>query len=330
MNTYVPEDFIDLKSLRDENLERIDVLDRIGALALMPNTELSVLTQVADFYKVPRQAISSLVNDHREELVAAGMHNLTGYELANSCKDKAIVLRKKGCMIIADVNVAYTSNLVLPKRAILLVGMLLRDSEVSKQVRTYLLDVHQIAEEVAPGVIDIAVGIMQDERELKADLAEAILNGDVISATSLLGRIKNQEADVASRRITELTEENLALLADNNNLMAQFEVCAEEKMTLDSKLHFMCQKSAKVAERRQLCLSIIEAYGLSQFGSEEKGYNAVYYTLVNDYNVKLIERKTANPKKKMIDLLNYQEFILLEMLLRKLVVTFDLKEFYQD
>lgn len=330
MSQILETDFIDFKSLRDENLSRVDVLDRVGTLALMPGTEFASSKQITSFYQVPASTIRTLVAENKDELIEAGYTHMKGKEIVCLVNGQAKVEQKRGCVLIDGDSFSVGLNALFPRRAILLVGMLLRDSEVAKQVRTYLLDVEQIAQEVAPGVIEMAVGVMDCERELKADLAEAILNGDVIAAAEIMKRINQFTTDVSQRRVVELTEENAALVLDNQNLMAQYEVCAEEREELDSKLNFMCSRTHKLAERRALCLSIIEAYGESQFGNEQAGYNSVYETLKRDYSINLISRKVPTSKKALIDYLTYPEFMLLEMLLRKLVVTFDLKVFYND
>lgn len=330
MNKLVETDFLELKSLRDKNLERVDVLERVSTLSLMPGTEFATTQQVADFYKVPKQAINSLVFDHKEELVSNGLSHLTGKELGLFCKDKTKISTKRGYMIIDNINVSYASNAVFPKRAILLVGMLLRDSEVAKQVRTYLLDVEQIAHNIAPEVITIATGIMNEERELKADLADALLTGDILTAADLMGRIKSFESAVSSKRIAELTAEKEILLADHANLMSQFEECNRNKELLDAQVKFLCQKTKSIAERKALCTSIIEAYGLKEFNSAKKGYDSVYDCLLKQFSINIYERRPSGSLKPYISFFSMAELMLLEVLLRKVVITFDLKEFYLD
>jgi len=330
MNKLVETDFMELKSLREKNLERVDVLNRVGTLALMPGTEFATTQQVADFYQVTKQAINSLVFDNKEELTENGLKHLTGKDLVMSCEDKSIIKSKKGYTLIGDVKVAHSLNIVFPKRAILLVGMLLRDSEVSKQLRTYLLDVEQFAEEIAPEVINAAVGIMDNERELKADLADAILNGDILSTAEIMGRIKAFNEDISSRRIIELTAEKEILIADNANLMAQFEECNEDRVLLDKKVKFLCQRTKNMAERKALCASIIEAYGLKEFNSEKLGYDSIYDSLLKQFSINVYARRPFNSNKPFISYFNIAELTLLEVLLRKVAITFDLKEFYLD
>lgn len=328
-------DFIDLKSLRDENINRVEVLDRVGTLVMMPNTEFANMHQVAAFYQTELATIETVVRRNLSELEEDGFKTFKQKEviallnIQNECltnkSGKKMLNIQNECLTIPNRGMR-----LFPKRAILRVGMLLRDSNVAKQIRTYLLDVEQIAQEVAPGVIDMALGVMSEERELKADLAEAILAGDVIAVAEIMKHIKDYEEDVASKRIIALTEENAELIADNQNLMAQYENIAEEKDTLEVKLNCMCNRTEGFAQRRALCATIIEAYGIQEFNSEEEGYKTVFNRLNDGYAININARKVANPKKAYIDLLTPPELMLLEMLLRKLVVTFDLKDFYND
>lgn len=73
------------------------------------------------------EAIKSLVKDHREELRSNGYRLMTGAEL-RSFKD------------LSQVKSRTPSLAIFSRRAVLNVAMLLRDSEVARQVRAYLLD----------------------------------------------------------------------------------------------------------------------------------------------------------------------------------------------
>ncbi|WP_405585670.1 restriction endonuclease [Streptomyces sp. NBC_01092] len=115
------------KSLRDSVLERTDVLDRVKALSLLPDGMHVTTAMVAAYFEVSRKAIESLVLDHREELVANGYRVLAGTELASFKEVSGIPSRSR-------------SLALYPRRAVLNIAMLLRDSEIARQVRVYLLD----------------------------------------------------------------------------------------------------------------------------------------------------------------------------------------------
>ncbi|WP_046727643.1 restriction endonuclease [Streptomyces humi] len=123
---------LESKTLRSSVLDRTDVLDRVKALSLLPDGTHVTTAMVAAYFEVGLTAISSLVHDHREELEASGYRVLTGSELTSFKELSGIQSRTR-------------SLALLSRRTILNIAMLLRDSEVARQVRVYLLDMEYLA-----------------------------------------------------------------------------------------------------------------------------------------------------------------------------------------
>ena len=123
---------------RDHYITRVDVLDKVGALAVLPDDMHCMTQQVADFYEVDTEVIRQLVARNRAEL------DDDGYR---------VVIRS-----VFERDIASLSNLdpkvrqiaLFPRRAVLRVGMLLRDSDPARRVRDYLLNTEQ-----APAIPDI-------------------------------------------------------------------------------------------------------------------------------------------------------------------------------
>ncbi|MFC8348735.1 restriction endonuclease [Streptomyces sp. NPDC057280] len=113
-------------------LERTDVLDRVKALSLLPDGMHVATAMVAAYFEVTVKTLESLVEDHREELAANGYQVLTGTRLALFKRASGIQSRSKALALFS-------------RRAVLNVAMLLRDSEVARQVRVYLLDMEYLA-----------------------------------------------------------------------------------------------------------------------------------------------------------------------------------------
>ncbi|RHW08275.1 hypothetical protein B7P27_14605 [Bacillus cereus] len=134
---------IDNKIERDSLVERVEVLEKVKDLLLLPELEMATTQQVADFYEIKYQTLTSLIEDRRDELVSDGYKTLPGKELVNLLKRSAKIESMKGYVLIDGNKVGYRSNGLFPKRAILRVGMLLRDSEVAKEVRTQLLNIEE-------------------------------------------------------------------------------------------------------------------------------------------------------------------------------------------
>jgi len=131
------------KDLREKAINRIEVLDKVKKLFLIPEMDVMTLPQVANYYEVEPHTLTMLYQRNKEEI------NLDGTML-KSYKDFLIsqdvtLETKQGKSII---KLSDTITLEIPnrgircfsKRAILRIGMLLRDSDIAKEVRTQLLN----------------------------------------------------------------------------------------------------------------------------------------------------------------------------------------------
>lgn len=121
---------IESKTLRESVIDRTDVLDKVKKLAMLPDDMNVSIDMAAEYYEVSRKAIDSCILDNREELEGDGLTVLRGSELFS--------LKEEG--FIGKTASAFT---VIPRRAVLRIGMLLRDSTIAQTVRSYLLDAEQ-------------------------------------------------------------------------------------------------------------------------------------------------------------------------------------------
>ncbi len=163
------------KDLRTRNLNRIDVLEKVGSLLLLPSTEFATTQQVATFFEVNLETIQKLIQRNKEELVNSGLISLKGQQLKEL--KETIEKLEFGAMDIKSIPKKVTILTVLPKRAILNIGMLLRDSEVAKRLREALLDVIEAAPEAIKKVtkliateklvLDMLEEFVQDELTFK-------------------------------------------------------------------------------------------------------------------------------------------------------------------
>lgn len=105
------------------------------------------------------------------------------------------------------------------KRAVLRIGMLLRDSEIAKEVRTQLLNVFEKAEIGAP--VNIVEDI-ENEQELLMNVARSFSSVDMMKfaeATMKLNAYKDRHIKEIENANKELTEKN-ELLTEDNNILA--------------------------------------------------------------------------------------------------------------
>lgn len=118
---------IESYTLRQSVINRTDALDKVKKLTLLPDDVNASIEMVATYYEVSRKAVDSLILDNREELESDGLKVLTGQELS-SFKEMGVIGKNSS---------AFT---IIPRRAILRIGMLLRDSIVARAVRDHLLN----------------------------------------------------------------------------------------------------------------------------------------------------------------------------------------------
>ncbi|AZI62760.1 hypothetical protein EHW12_17505 [Rhodococcus sp. NJ-530] len=118
------------RAQRDTLVTRTDVLDKVKVLSLLPDGIHATVEQVATFFEVPAKTISSLVNYNRDEISSDGYRVVRGEELRLNFNPSSLGLDPR------------TPSLALFNRRVMLrIAMLLRDSEIARRVRTYLLDV---------------------------------------------------------------------------------------------------------------------------------------------------------------------------------------------
>lgn len=125
------------RTMRAATVDRTDVLDKVKALALLPDAIHATTDLVANYYEVDIEAVNSLVRRNRAELEENGLRKLTGPELKRF-KDATDGQN--------DHQWGRSGSLRLfGRRTILNVGQLLTESEVARRVRTYLLEVEEQA-----------------------------------------------------------------------------------------------------------------------------------------------------------------------------------------
>jgi len=200
------EELLISRELRDKCAGRYEVLEKVKALLLIPGTELMTVKQMADYYEVGYETINSLVKDNRDELTEDGLLNYSGKEtkeiLGKSSKDFA---NFRGYFVCENIRFNNRSNLLFPRRAVLRVGMLLRDSEIAKEIRTQLLNIEEKASS------ETKVEDINEEQKLMLEVGMAYASGDttaVMIATTKMMDFKN-------RHIQKLEQDNRGLAGEN-------------------------------------------------------------------------------------------------------------------
>jgi hypothetical protein len=139
--------FTESKLLREEYIERYDILDKLKAILYLTNDMVVNVEMVANYYEVTNKAINTIIDRHREELEEDGIMVLRGEDLkefkSNIWYPQSEDTKKY------DVSIDYskinktTVTTILTRRAMLRIGMLLTTSSVAVKVRNYLLNLEE-------------------------------------------------------------------------------------------------------------------------------------------------------------------------------------------
>ena len=150
------------RSERDQLSARTDVLDKVAVLATLPDDMHCTTDMVAEFYGVPKETVRTLIRNNRDEIEADGYRVVARAAFKESFQTK--------------LPSSASTIALFPRRAVLRVGMLLRDSDIARQVRDYLLDAER---PVIDGnsitrleLIQIAMNAEQERLALEAENKE--------------------------------------------------------------------------------------------------------------------------------------------------------------
>ncbi|MFE7128104.1 hypothetical protein [Streptomyces sp. NPDC057617] len=128
---------LESQTLRVEHLGRVDALDKIKALVMLPDGIHVRTEDVARYFEVSTDVVRQLTARHRAELVENGMRVLRGADLRLYHSDMVSLW---GSEAAKSYPQAATQLTLYTRRAVLNIAMLLRDSDIARCVRTYLLD----------------------------------------------------------------------------------------------------------------------------------------------------------------------------------------------
>jgi uncharacterized protein (DUF2164 family) len=135
------EEFIDNKEMRSKVSGRVEVMDKVKKIAMIPNAEFVSQEMVAKYYEVPVETIKTVVNRNLEELEESGyklskksnlklkFQNETLTELGNN-KGVKVVFTNGATLLIPNRGLRTFS-----KQCVYHIGLLLRDSEVAQEIR---------------------------------------------------------------------------------------------------------------------------------------------------------------------------------------------------
>lgn len=203
------EEIMERKDLREQLIKNVEVLDKVKNVILLPYGDSMTTDMVADYFEVGVSAIKSLVFDNEEEIVSDGYTVLEKEQLSSF---------KELCQIKSRARKIS----IFPRRAILRVAMLLRDSKVAKEIRTRLLDMSENKE-----IIKDTINEIDEEKQLMLNIMMAKDDMEQAMAVNKLKQYKDEkekkikeERDRAVKKVVHLTDSDatFGLREAKNNL----------------------------------------------------------------------------------------------------------------
>lgn len=190
------------KKIVTEN--NIHILEQIKDILTIDKTDLITVRMCADYYEVGEKAIGSLIFDNKNELIENGLKIITGKETKEILvKFSKKFTNYKGYFECDGIKFANRSNTFMTKRTLLNIGMLLRDSEIAKELRQRILDIVHDAED-ENGSINTIVDEIDEETKLKVDYVDAMMSGDLVKMNEINAKL----FELKNKRILELEKEN--------------------------------------------------------------------------------------------------------------------------
>jgi len=128
------------RSLRNQYSDRVEVLDEVKELPVLKGDVVTIQI-VTDYYEVSKATVTRLINENKDELLSVGLTILEGEALKRFKEAQRSGGNKSAFLKINTLT-------VLPRQAVLRLGMLLPESEVAKELRFHLLGKEEVVANV--------------------------------------------------------------------------------------------------------------------------------------------------------------------------------------
>lgn len=196
---------VESREVREKFMDRVGVLDKVKKLLTLPSMDCMTTKQVAEYYEVDYETVAMQVKRNYDEFELDGMRKIPVSEIktliSTKCTDQKIVNRRGGFIVINDDGVEFSipnaGINAFTRRAVLRMGMLLRDSAIAKEVRTQLLNTFENATD------EQRTADINKEQALVSSVADAFSNGNI---SELMVAMKNLD-DFRKRHIDALKQE---------------------------------------------------------------------------------------------------------------------------
>ena len=303
------EQLIDDRDMRDKNVRRTEVLDKVKEIIRLPGFKPIPLSMVANYYGVSNETIRLCFKRHRDEFECDGtkMIAVTDFKSLSvtSCHTLKTMTGRGFFSIFTEdgteVRIPNCGIRCFSKRALLRFGMLLRDSEVAKRVRTALLNIIEETEEQTPEIItdevsninaeieEVQTVEQNEEQSLLLDVGKAFATGDIMvfgQAATALVAFKNRIIATQQNTIKSLETSNTALMETNNTL-------TETNQTLRESNSLLAENCLKWTNR-QTINRLMRCYANEMYIKYSKAWTILWTELKYRHGISVTQRRAAS------------------------------------
>lgn len=272
-------DLIEKKDLREQMIGRVEVLDKVKDLLLIPETNSVTMNIIANYYQVTVEVVKKCYQRNKFEINQDGVLKKRLTQLRDEWKGHNVTTVTSQTKVIFQypnmtIEVPNAGILLFSKRSVLRFGMLLRDSKIAQEVRTQLLNTFEHStEEQRTADID-------EEKILWMEIGKASMSGNV------------EQINLAYANAFAFKNRHIAKLEATN---AKLETVNE----------LLTRKTMEWGDRAILNALIRTLAANCFHGDFRNAWNALYRSIKYKYSIDVHSRKGDG---KLIDKIKEDEF----------------------
>lgn len=199
------------RKLREEALSKVEVLGKVKELFTIPELDLMPIPLIAEYFGVTGNSVRRYLKDYEDEFKEDGMRHIDAAGIAKMLGDSAkseLVRRGVVRFTLSDGRVfdyPTVGTLVLPRRAVLRMGMLMRRSDVAREIRTQLLNTFEVSEP------ESHTRLLEEESGLLSDLVKAFADGtpdQVLVAAQSVYKYQRRHIDALEAKLAQVSQDN--------------------------------------------------------------------------------------------------------------------------
>lgn len=286
-------DIIDDIELRNTLMVRLEVLDKVKMLLMIPKLDMVTTQQVADFFEVDFATVKKCVERNSDEISQDGTKIMTSSEFRQG-HYVSLKSLQKGSNIYDDgygndLRITNAKTTFFSKRAILRIAMLLRDSRIAREIRTQLLNTLETTS------LAQRTAAITEEQLLLLDIVQAMTDSQKAEAMNayrqymLRYKTQAEQLEVLNGKL----ENEKAILTSENEAYAKQHMVWTDHAILDKLVKIY---AAKAYKHIPLAEKLPYAWG--------KFYDELYY----DERISLYNRRPKGETKSVLHYVREDEW----------------------